>query len=158
MCRQAKDQNKKWSVRNLKHLWSNWLVVYNSIVFIISMYIVTHVMQKAYKNKHEPLNLLYSKHDSPIRLPFIVMECSLVVESFHRYFGIQNFGDHVFINWGINLFVLFFVLNVFPEVSLGLFISLTLLFRRTPTSCTGSCCAASTSKSATCTTPTAPWA
>jgi len=46
------------------------------------------------------------------------MEFSLIVEYFHRRYGIQHFGDHVFVNWGINLFVLFFVVNVFPEVSL----------------------------------------
>ena len=103
-------------MRNLKHIWSNWLVVYNSILFIISVYILTHVFHAYFYNPKE-LSTLHFKHDSPIYFPFIVLELSLGVECFHLWLGIQSFGEHVIINWAINLFVLFFVLRVIPDVS-----------------------------------------
>ena len=137
---------------NLKHIWSNWLVVYNSIAFIISVYIFTNVVQEALYHK-DGLTKLYSKPDSTIRFPFYVLEFSLVIECFHLWFGIQNFGEHVLINWAINLFVLHFVLSVIPEVS-----DMSGELFRIQKYFTGWSPVVSTNRSDTCTIPTAQWA
>ena len=137
---------------NLKHIWSNWLVVYNSIAFIISVYIFTNVVQESLYHKNR-LMQLYSKEESPIRFPFTVLEFSLVIECFHLWFGIQNFGEHVLINWGINLFVVVFVLSVIPEVS-----SINDKLFRILKYSTGWWLDASTKCSDIYTTPTARWA
>ena len=114
--RQNPKPKKEWSLRHLTHIWSNYLVVYNSTAFILSVYVLTHAFYEAFYHQ-DALTHLYSKHDSPIRFPFMVLELSIGVECLHVWFGIQKFSERVLINWLINLFVLFCVLSVIPEVS-----------------------------------------
>ena len=60
---------------------------------------------------------IYQRHDSPIRLPFQILELSFLIELVHLWMGISNFGQHVIINWLLNLTVMYFVLDVAPHVS-----------------------------------------
>ena len=105
--------HKTWSVKSFSHIFSNWLAVYNSVAFIVSIYIVAHIVYE-YVYHQDRLSDLYSQDGSAIRYPFMFLELSLAVECIHLWFGIQNFGEHVLFNWAINLCVLFFVLGLIP--------------------------------------------
>ena len=97
-------------------MWSNWQVLYNTVAFITSVFVLITVMHEAWNNK-ENLSDVYWRHDSKIRFPFQILELSFVIELLHLWMGVQKFGEHVIVNWIINLFVMYFVLDVSPHVS-----------------------------------------